>query len=50
VSLSVGENEKAAMVALATITSDDMKLPLLIIVKDKTKRVDSTQLGNIKED
>jgi hypothetical protein len=49
VSLAIRGNEKAVITPLATITAENTKLPLFIIAKGKTKRVESTHLGPISE-
>jgi hypothetical protein len=49
VSLDFSGNEKAAIIVLATISAAGMKLSLFILAKGKTKRVESTQFGNLSE-
>jgi hypothetical protein len=49
VHVHIGGDEKECFTATATITASGKKLPLQILAKGKTARVQATQLGNVAD-
>jgi hypothetical protein len=47
VAIEIPGDEKTSITAMATITADHQKLPLYLIAKGKTNRVEISQLGKI---
>jgi hypothetical protein len=47
VTISIGGNEKQSFTALCSITTARRKLPMVMIAKGKTSRVEQSQLGDI---
>jgi hypothetical protein len=47
VAIEIPGDEKTSITAMATITADHQKLPLYLIAKGKTSRVEISQLGKI---
>jgi hypothetical protein len=42
------ENENESLTIMGTIRADGKRVPLYILVRDKTARVETTQIGDLR--